>query len=284
MRCIFCKRKSTNSKSVEHVIPESLGNKEHILEKGVVCDTCNQYFARKVEKKILETPYFKHVRHRNNIESKKRKIPKINGVIGGNVELGRDRYGNSFIEVPNQKILDGITSGQITSMIVPSIDDPRPNDKNMSRFLAKVAIEMLALRFFPSKGWNEEIVDKEELDPIRNYARIGDKPRFWEYSQRRIYAETDRFFNPEISNEPYEVLHEFDIKFLRDGQLFLILVIMGIEYVLNFMNPDISEYRRWLIENQQRSPIEINDNRKLIKTSEDHQWLGRRMNFFKKGE
>lgn len=282
MRCIFCKVPSTKSKSVEHVIPESLGNKEHILDKGVVCDKCNQYFARKVEKEVLDSPYFKYVRHRNNIESKKRRIPKINGFIGGNVELGRDRYGNSFIEVPNQKILDGITSERITSMIVPSVDDPKTDDKNMSRFLAKVAIEMLALRFYPSEGWNEEIVDKEELDPIRHYARFGDKPKFWEYSQRRIYEESDRFYNPDISNEPYEVLHEVDIKFLRDGQLFLILVIMGIEYVLHFTNPDISEYRKWLIENEQKSPIEINDNRKLIKTNDDYQWIGRRMNFFKR--
>jgi hypothetical protein len=271
MRCIFCKVTSTNSKSVEHVIPESLGNKEHILAKGVVCDKCNQYFAHKVEKQVLDSLYFKHVRHRNDIESKKGKIPKINGIMGGIVELGRDRNGNSFIEVPNQKIFDGITSGRITSMIVPKIDDPEPNDKNMSRFLAKVAIEVLALRFFPSDGWNEEIVDKEELDPIRNYARIGDKPKFWEYHQRRIYEESDRFYNPEISNEIYEVLHEVDIKYLKEGQLFLILVIMGIEYVLNFTNPDISEYRQWLIENGQMSPIDINDNRKLIKPKDEYQ-------------
>lgn len=27
MNCIFCKKDSTNSKSVEHIIPESFGNK-----------------------------------------------------------------------------------------------------------------------------------------------------------------------------------------------------------------------------------------------------------------
>lgn len=212
MRCIFCKIISTNSKSVEHIIPESMGNKEHILRKGVVCDKCNQYFSHKVEKEVMDTHYFKHLRHRNDIESKKGKIPKISGFMGGNVELGRDRNGNSFIEVPNQEILDGIISGRITSMMVPKIDAPEPDDKNISRFLSKVAIEMLALRFFPNDGWNEEIVDKVELDPIRNYARIGDKPKNWNYHQRRIYEESDRFYNPEISSEPYEVLHEVDIR------------------------------------------------------------------------
>ena len=53
MICLFCKENSTNSISVEHIIPESLGNKEHILPKGIVCDKCNQYFAIKLEKPLL---------------------------------------------------------------------------------------------------------------------------------------------------------------------------------------------------------------------------------------
>ena len=281
MRCIFCKIESNNSKSVEHIIPESLGNKDHVLGKGVVCDNCNQYFATKVEKPLLDTMYFKHVRHRNDIESKKRKIPKIDGVIGGRVELGRDTEGNSFIDVSDKNILDGIISGRIKHMIIPKIDDPVPNDKNMSRFLAKVALEILTLKFFPNEGWNEEIVDKKELDLLRNYARYGNKPKYWEYNQRRIYEDSERFFNPSISDVPHEILHEVDVRFLREGQLFLILVIMGIEYVINFTNPEIIEYRRWLIEYGQKSPIEINDNRVVIKSSEDNQWLNRNLLFNK---
>lgn len=33
IKCIFCGECSTNSKSVEHIIPESLGNKTLILRK-----------------------------------------------------------------------------------------------------------------------------------------------------------------------------------------------------------------------------------------------------------
>lgn len=54
MNCIFCKEESSNSRSIEHIIPESLGNKDHVLPPGIVCDKCNNYFARKIEKKILE--------------------------------------------------------------------------------------------------------------------------------------------------------------------------------------------------------------------------------------
>jgi len=38
MRCIFCMNDSSDSRSKEHIIPESLGNEAHILPRGIVCD------------------------------------------------------------------------------------------------------------------------------------------------------------------------------------------------------------------------------------------------------
>lgn len=34
-----------NTSSEEHIIPKSLGNDDLILEKGTICDACNNYFA-----------------------------------------------------------------------------------------------------------------------------------------------------------------------------------------------------------------------------------------------
>lgn len=51
--CIFCNQDSTESKSIEHIIPESLGNDELILDKGIVCDKCNNYFSREIENPVL---------------------------------------------------------------------------------------------------------------------------------------------------------------------------------------------------------------------------------------
>ncbi len=36
MRCIFCKTDSDSSRSVEHIIPESLGNTDYVLPPGCV--------------------------------------------------------------------------------------------------------------------------------------------------------------------------------------------------------------------------------------------------------
>lgn len=73
MICLFCKQSTHDSRSEEHVIPESLGNKRNILPRGVVCDSCNNYFSIKIEKPLLEMPYFVSVRHRNGIRNKKRR-------------------------------------------------------------------------------------------------------------------------------------------------------------------------------------------------------------------
>ena len=41
MRCLFCKLPSDAATSVEHVIPQSLGNSQVILPRGMICDPCN---------------------------------------------------------------------------------------------------------------------------------------------------------------------------------------------------------------------------------------------------
>jgi hypothetical protein len=39
--CLFCRKAGEPFSSVEHVFAESLGNKDLILPKGIVCDSCN---------------------------------------------------------------------------------------------------------------------------------------------------------------------------------------------------------------------------------------------------
>ncbi|QAS81262.1 hypothetical protein CO657_22920 (plasmid) [Rhizobium acidisoli] len=53
--CIFCRKSHVAFRSVEHIIPESLGNLSgrHLLPKGIVCDPCNNYFSHSVEAPIL---------------------------------------------------------------------------------------------------------------------------------------------------------------------------------------------------------------------------------------
>ena len=79
MRCIFCKQDTSKSKSVEHSIPESLGNIEHILPVGIVCDKCNNYIAREVEKPFLDSLYIRERRFYAGMTNKKERIPPLEG-------------------------------------------------------------------------------------------------------------------------------------------------------------------------------------------------------------
>ncbi|RZK66334.1 MAG: HNH endonuclease, partial [Pedobacter sp.] len=51
MNCIFCDKLVVEN-SIEHIIPESLGNKHYILQIGSICRVCNNLFS-KFEAKAL---------------------------------------------------------------------------------------------------------------------------------------------------------------------------------------------------------------------------------------
>ena len=67
---------------IEELTPEILnnfidriyiGNKSTILHKGIVCDKCNNYFARKVEQPFLESEPIRKLRQELQLENKKGK-------------------------------------------------------------------------------------------------------------------------------------------------------------------------------------------------------------------
>gem|GEM_PF-5350073 len=53
------------------------------MDKGLVCDKCNNYFARKVEKPFLEDSTLKLLRFAEGLESKKGKVPPVSAVMNG---------------------------------------------------------------------------------------------------------------------------------------------------------------------------------------------------------
>ncbi|MBL7706347.1 MAG: hypothetical protein JNM21_12450 [Taibaiella sp.] len=257
MNCIFCKKLSDNSKSIEHILPESLGNTEHVLRKGIVCDTCNNYFATKIEKIVLDKPYFKNVRYRNFIETKKGNLVPDKALFpyktGGWVDMWLDEKGFIF-DSKDTHIIDQMKNGAFTKVIIPIIDKPEENDYDISRFLAKIGLEFLTSKIVNDDEWVNEIINKKELDPIRNYARFG-KGKFWKYHQRRIYSESDRFVDPVNHPEPYEILHEFDLLYTKKYEMYFVIVIMGIEFAINLAGSETEGYIEWLKENNNVSPI-----------------------------
>lgn len=257
MRCIFCKQISDSSKSVQHIIPESLGNKDLILPSGTVCDSCNQYFAIKIEKPMLEMKYFQNVRFRNQIKSKKGRNIPYKTLFPHKDGGWFDMYmldGSLAFSGDDSRIINLIKEKKVNKMMFDVVDQPVNPNINISRFLAKTAIEAFALKFERETTLLNEIIDMPQLDALREYARYG-KGKFWNYHQRRIYSEETRFEDPLHHPEPYEVLHELDFLILQPGIYYFVLVIMGIEYVINCGASELDLYKHWLLENDDISPI-----------------------------
>ena len=265
MRCIFCKSDSTRSRSIEHIIPESLGNREHVLPRGTVCDICNNYFARKVEGPLLATSWFRHARSRQWVPNKRGLIPPMGGLVPGarmNADVWLD--GNNLTlggrnEREHRVLTEAIQTGRARSVYIPTIE--AIDQRLMSRFLAKVALEVLTERVIRVEGWNEEIVDKAGLDQLRHFARIGDRPDKWPFSRRRIYGEEDVQLE---DGAGYQVLHEFTIlcePLPEPGHLdlYAVVCIFGEEFAINMGKPEIASYERWLELHDGKSPLYTSD-------------------------
>lgn len=267
MNCIFCKEKSDESITLEHIIPESLGNKRHVLFRGLVCDKCNNYFSIKIEKPLLEQPYFKSLRHRHGIANKKGNPIIEKGIIphpeGGLVNTFI-KNGVFVIDVP-EGMTDLMLSGKINKVYTPFYGlEPEKENKVLSRFLTKVAIEALLYKLIDIEGWIDEVMQKCELDLIKRYARYGEGTRYWPYNQRKLYDEDQEFINVEKERKTYQVLHEFDFFWTKEGEFYFVIAIMGIEYAINLVYPSIATYESWIAENNGKSILE-DEREKRIK-------------------
>ena len=268
--CIFCHKDSSNSKSVEHIIPESLGNKHHFLPKGYVCDECNHYFAIKIENELLSQPYFISMRFRNEILTKKGKLVRQKMVFPGamkRTDVVMQTTENGVIaSFDDEELYEAIKAEKTSKMIAPYIPEPEYPNAITSRFLAKCAYEFFLYNVC-KENYNlcvQELLCKESdiLKSLREYARYG-KGEYWQYSQRRICSEGDCFFNQNES-KCYEILHEMKM-FVREHkrfpngivhtEMYFVMAIAGIEYAICLSDPDISEYQKWVEEHKGLSPL-----------------------------
>lgn len=211
MRCIFCKDDSDNSSSQEHFIPQSLGNTEHILPPGVVCDACNNYFARKIEGPVLGSPMFRLLRAERSVVNKRGRVLKFTN--------------SEEIDLPDFRL--------------------------MSRLLAKIALCTLAFRTLSVPGWNDELTDKPELEEIRSYARfnIGET---WPFTYRTLYPVNAVFGE---NGTFYEVLHEFNFLYTPSQEMYFVIALFGVEFVINLGGRVLDGYIKWLNENDFVSPL-----------------------------
>ena len=262
MRCIFCKNNSDSSTSVEHIVPESLGNTEHILPSGWVCDSCNNYFSREVEKPFLDSLYGRTSRFEMQVSSKKNRIPSVQGFhfeSKSRIELfyNSDNAGLSVGAAEGEdesRWVRSVMTDKTGTLLIPQPNAPE-NNYITARFIGKIGFEILAQKAITIPGWNDELVDKKELDDLRNYVRLGNPKLLWPIHIRRIYPQDFLFI--EAESTPHEILHEWNILQTSESEYFAVVAIFGIEYVINLGSPELEGYIKWLKEKDNKSPLYV---------------------------
>lgn len=212
MRCIFCKTDSTDARSIEHVIPESLGNIDHVLPKGIVCDACNRYFAIKIEQPLLASMIFRDLRRRMTIPNKKGRLPP---------------------------------PAEADASLLPTY-------RIMGRFIGKAGLEALAARTHHVKGWEADIIDKPELDHIRDYVRYNKGEKDWPFSFRPLYPANSVFTEDGVS---FQVLHEYDLLLTEKNELYIIVALLGVEFAMNLGGAVLDGYFDWVEKHAFASPL-----------------------------
>lgn len=271
MRCLFCKQDSTNTNSIEHIIPESLGNKTRVLPLGYVCDKCNNYFAIKVEKPFMELPEIRQLRFQQMIPNKKNKMPQMNALYNGElpVKLGWDVKKDDFVGYVDagEEIVKEIIQKEKGYFIFPAFTNETviQNSSIVSRLLAKIALEALADKLKSIEESLDEFIDSKEFDPIRNHARRGITP-IWPCSIRRIYNMDN--LRKRDKNSWEQIIHESDFLMLDKGTerenkyvtMYFVLVLWGMEFAINMAEPEIDEYKEWVRQHGGVSPLYFGKN------------------------
>jgi hypothetical protein len=259
MRCLFCKAGTSASKSIEHIIPESLGNTRHVLRRGIVCDGCNNYFSREVERPFMESEAIKTLRFHQALQSKKGRVPPIAGVVYPDIPVSvtrhLDPYGTSVAIPP--EAFDRIAQASKGTLILP-ISFPLPAGAVVSRFLAKVALESMAARLSEFPEGLDYLCDEAQLDTLRNHARRGTTAP-WPVHTRRIYDANGKTFCPE--GWAQQVVHESDFLVTPTGEWYFILAVFGEEFAINLGGPETEGYVQWLKDNNNESPLYSGKNR-----------------------
>lgn len=259
MRCLFCKQDSSDSSSVEHIIPESIGNKKRVLPAGVVCDKCNNYFACKVEEPILNDSWMRNLKAYHQVPNKKNKFPSMVGYIAGTeipINMRKSREGKFQLaaeRICDQPKLNKVIEEGFTTPLLFKIEDNLP-EREMSRFLCKMALEAVAELFCRKHDKINNTVHTPFFDNIRTYARYGTNFKNWPFYQRSIFPQ-ETLMRHTDTNEWVQAGFGYCLFMNKHRETLFAFCLYGIEFVINVGGPSIEGYKQWLIDHNNISPM-----------------------------
>lgn len=205
MNCIFCFEKGPYN-TIEHIIPESLGNDDTLLI-NCVCDKCQNYFGREIEDFILNKTPFAFWRVWYGIKSKKGNLPSIDFSLPqktkGKIPFISKHHdqkvgftahfdGSISVDLEDDEMIRNIIDGTKNKFIF------NLSPKHLiliGRFLGKIAIELLAHK-------NRELSLNTEFDNLRKYVRHGITKSIWPILNGQLVDRLDLW--EKTQNKDYE--------------------------------------------------------------------------------
>lgn len=235
-KCIFCDA-SNEAKSIEHIVPESLGNKDYVIEKGAVCDKCNSRFS-KFESKVLTNSILAMERARHGNKTKKGKPGK--GKIGNIKVEGDSNFQKQQISIDGKTLKDAVYDpiSQTFQIKVPSFDK---SEVATSRFLLMMGLESL----YTSKP---TIFQNEDFAILKDYMGPSTKVnKDWPFLQSsKIIAG----FGNIPTNSPRRKLAAIrcELKYLRfdENTLLFCFKYGAVYYVINLLSREIGWIKNYL--------------------------------------
>jgi hypothetical protein len=191
MQCIFCEDEILNS-SVEHIVPESLGNRFYIIEPGIVCNACNNRFSEDEGKAILKS-FLGFIRIQNGIKTKQGKSSKA--MVDGIKAIGDPNFRKNVISFESikeeyKKILDPSTG--TFELYIPDFDK---TEVSASRMLLKIAYESI---YKSKRGF----LGKYDFTSLKSYLTNKDNKN-WPFITSHI--QPHKFISIPTFNDKYEL-------------------------------------------------------------------------------
>lgn len=183
-RCIFCLKFGNSFHTIEHIVPESLGNTDDVLKYGV-CDQCQNYFGKEIEHYVLQNTPIGFWRTIAGTLTKKGKAPVFNPAqnpkhrgklldyhylsdSGITIRPG-DREIIIETEFSNYSLFNDIINGKkndIKLVLTPK------KLIYLGRFLGKIALE------YWYKSFGNDVF-REDFTELRTYVRNGTTKDMW---------------------------------------------------------------------------------------------------------
>ena len=166
-RCIYCLSDSGTFTSEEHIVPESLGNYDTVLQKGLVCDTCNNEVLSGLDEKLVNSGLLGLLKTVFMPYTKEGKLPHA---TFQNLTIRKTHPNHIVINTPSKKYftLDEMDEEGNIHFTIKSRGRETFDPKIIGRALYKIGLGMVAFR------QGREVACENRYDAARAFILNGD--------------------------------------------------------------------------------------------------------------